>query len=111
MNKFMHLAILEARKGIRNGHGGPFGSVIVKDGEVIAEEKGNQKETLKIPANWEEMVKIAEILAKPFPFVRVDFFLANGTYYFAELTFIFADILSSVSSGFFERIISPAVLS
>ena len=31
----MHMAILEARKGIRHGHGGPFGAVIVKDGEVI----------------------------------------------------------------------------
>ena len=29
------MAINEARKGIRNGHGGPFGAVIVKDGEVI----------------------------------------------------------------------------
>lgn len=36
MNKFMKLAISEARKGIRNGHGGPFGAVVVKDGEVIA---------------------------------------------------------------------------
>lgn len=29
------MAINEARKGIRNGHGGPFGAVIVKDGVVI----------------------------------------------------------------------------
>ena len=29
------MAIDEARTGIRNGHGGPFGSVIVKDGKVI----------------------------------------------------------------------------
>ena len=29
----------------------------------------------------------ATILCQDFPFVRVDFFLANGTYYFAELTF------------------------
>ncbi|MBQ9898998.1 MAG: nucleoside deaminase [Ruminococcus sp.] len=35
MNKFMKLAIAEARTGIRAGHGGPFGCVIVKDGEVI----------------------------------------------------------------------------
>ena len=35
MNKYMRMAIAEARKGIRNGHGGPFGAVIVKDGEVI----------------------------------------------------------------------------
>lgn len=32
----MKMAINEARKGIRSGHGGPFGSVIVKDGVVIA---------------------------------------------------------------------------
>lgn len=36
MNKFMRMAINEARKGIKAGHGGPFGSVIVKDGVVIA---------------------------------------------------------------------------
>jgi guanine deaminase len=30
------MAISEARKGIRSGHGGPFGSVIVKDGVVVA---------------------------------------------------------------------------
>lgn len=35
MNKFMKMAISEARKGIRNGHGGPFGAVIVKDGVVV----------------------------------------------------------------------------
>jgi len=32
----MQLAIAQAREGIRNGDGGPFGSVIVKDGKVIA---------------------------------------------------------------------------
>lgn len=35
MNKYMLFAIEEARMGIRAGHGGPFGSVIVKDGEVV----------------------------------------------------------------------------
>lgn len=33
---FMELAIREARIGIENGHGGPFGAVVVKDGEVVA---------------------------------------------------------------------------
>lgn len=36
MNKFMKCAIREAEKGIRNGEGGPFGTVIVKDGKIIA---------------------------------------------------------------------------
>lgn len=36
MNKYMLLAIKEAKKGIHNGDGGPFGTVIVKNGEIIA---------------------------------------------------------------------------
>lgn len=35
MNEFMKIAIDEARKGILAGDGGPFGSVIVKDGVII----------------------------------------------------------------------------
>ena len=31
----MELAIREAREGIEKGHGGPFGTVIVKDGEIV----------------------------------------------------------------------------
>lgn len=37
----MQMAIEEAREGIRQGHGGPFGCVIVKDGEVVA--KGHNR--------------------------------------------------------------------
>lgn len=32
----MQIAIEEAKEGIRKGHGGPFGAVIVKNGEIIA---------------------------------------------------------------------------
>lgn len=35
MNKYMEMAIKEAEEGINNGHGGPFGAVIVKDGKVV----------------------------------------------------------------------------
>ena len=35
MDKFMKIAIDEARTGITAGHGGPFGCVIVKDGKVV----------------------------------------------------------------------------
>lgn len=38
MNKFMQVAIEEARHGIENHQGGPFGAVIVKDGEIIARD-------------------------------------------------------------------------
>ena len=34
-NKYMQLAIDEALEGIKLGHGGPFGSVIVKDGKIV----------------------------------------------------------------------------
>ena len=36
MNKFMEEAVKEAYKAIREGEGGPFGAVIVKDGKIIA---------------------------------------------------------------------------
>ena len=41
----MQMAIDEAREGINNHHGGPFGTVIVKNGEVVA--RGHNKVLLK----------------------------------------------------------------
>ena len=35
MNEYMKIAADEARTGIRAGHGGPFGCVIVKDGKIV----------------------------------------------------------------------------
>ena len=35
MNEYMRMAVDQARLGIERGDGGPFGCVIVKDGEVI----------------------------------------------------------------------------
>lgn len=34
--EFMEIAVREAREGIRAGDGGPFGAVVVKNGEVVA---------------------------------------------------------------------------
>ena len=42
---------------------------------------------LKKPDNFDELIKISEDLASPFPFVRVDLYDINGTIYFSELTF------------------------
>ena len=42
---------------------------------------------LKKPDNWDEMVVFAELLAKPFPFVRVDLYSINNKLYFSEMTF------------------------
>ncbi len=35
MNKFMQVALEEARNGIANNDGGPFGAVVVRNGEII----------------------------------------------------------------------------
>lgn len=37
--------------------------------------------------NFQELVSVVEKLSKPFQFVRVDFYMANGKIYFGELTF------------------------
>ena len=34
-NKYMQIAIEEALEGIQHRHGGPFGSVVVKDGQIV----------------------------------------------------------------------------
>ncbi len=38
MDAFMALAVQEAIAGVKAGHGGPFGAVIVNDGRVIASD-------------------------------------------------------------------------
>lgn len=43
--------------------------------------------SIELPCFFEEMKEAARILSSDFPFVRVDFFIANKKYYFAELTF------------------------
>lgn len=42
---------------------------------------------IKKPTNFDEMMRIAKILSKDFPFVRVDFYEVDGKLYFGELTF------------------------
>ncbi len=56
------------------------------DGAQFNGWKKTDKE-LKKPSNWDELVKIAEKLAKPFPFVRVDLYSIEGKVYFSEMTF------------------------
>jgi hypothetical protein len=40
-----------------------------------------------IPDNCQKMIEVAELLAKPFPFVRVDLYNVDGKIYFGEFTF------------------------
>ena len=44
-------------------------------------------EPFKAPCNFEEMLSLAEKLAKPFPLVRVDFYDVDGKIYVGEMTF------------------------
>ena len=46
-----------------------------------------REEGVPVPSNWDEMVKLAEAMAKEFPFVRVDLYNIDGKIYFSELTF------------------------
>lgn len=43
--------------------------------------------SIELPSFFDRMLEDAKTLCADFPFVRADFFIANGTYYFAELTF------------------------
>lgn len=46
-----------------------------------------REEGVPIPSNWNEMVQLAEEMAKDFLFVRVDLYNIDGKIYFSELTF------------------------
>lgn len=43
--------------------------------------------TIPKPEGMDELFRYAEILSKPFPFVRADFYLESGHVWFGELTF------------------------
>lgn len=68
-----------------------------KEREAFFDENGNPLNLLnadygkyteaKLPDNFKELVKISETLAKPFPFVRVDWYIKDGKTTFGELTF------------------------
>lgn len=44
-------------------------------------------EKIELPSFYNGMLEMASNLCKDFPFVRVDFFVTDNKYYFAELTF------------------------
>lgn len=63
MNDFMKLAVEEAEKGIASNEGGPFGCVIVKNGEVVG--KGhNQVVKNSDPTCHGEMMAIRDACRK-----------------------------------------------
>lgn len=53
----------------------------------IGHKKDESSKPIQKPICFDEMVKNAEMLAKPFPFVRVDFYDKDGVAILGELTF------------------------
>lgn len=62
-NRFMARAIELSIEGVQSGRGGPFGAVIVKDGEILG-EGANQVTSTKDPTAHAEMVAIRMACAK-----------------------------------------------
>jgi hypothetical protein len=56
----------------------------------VSLEKSISKDIFK-PLNFEEMIKLSEVLAGKFPFVRVDFYSIKGKSIFGEMTFYPSD--------------------
>jgi tRNA(Arg) A34 adenosine deaminase TadA len=61
--KWMHRAIELAENGMKSGHGGPFGCVIVKNGKVISEGY-NEVLLTNDPTSHAEMVAIRKACKK-----------------------------------------------
>ena len=66
MEKFMKIAIMEAKKGVQHRDGVPFGAVIVKDGIVIAQGHNRVVSTHDPTAHAEVVVlrKAASVLKR-----------------------------------------------
>lgn len=47
----------------------------------------NTSQLTEKPSQLEEMIRIGKVLAKDYPFVRIDFYIINGNVYFGEITF------------------------
>jgi tRNA(Arg) A34 adenosine deaminase TadA len=62
-NRFMARAIELSIEGVQSGRGGPFGAVIVKDGEILG-EGANQVTSTKDPTAHAEMLAIRMACAK-----------------------------------------------
>lgn len=62
MNPFMKLAINEAELGIAQGHGGPFGAVVVKDGKVIG--TGHNQVVRDMDPTWHGEIEAIQAACK-----------------------------------------------
>ena len=61
------------------------------------------------PDNYYEMLKVAENLSKPFPFVRVDLYNVDSTIIFGELTFFHAGECNVIEPYEFQYALGEAI--
>jgi tRNA(Arg) A34 adenosine deaminase TadA len=61
--RFMQRVLELARQGMAGGHGGPFGSVIVKNGEIVAEAH-NEVLSSKDPTAHAELLAVRRASGK-----------------------------------------------
>lgn len=59
----------------------------------------------KLPDNFDELIKISELLAKPFPFVRVDWYIKDNKVFFGELTFTPSGGMMRFNPNSYDRIL------
>ena len=72
--------------------------------QPLNDRKNESKGCPPKPSDISHMIRCAELLAEPFPFLRADFYEADGKIYFAEMTFSpSTNILSKYKDDFLRR--------
>lgn len=69
-----------------DGHGAKY-YYVDRDWNMIANTAGRSIVPVEKPTCLDRAIEFAEILSRPFPFVRVDFYLQQNKIIFGELTF------------------------
>ena len=59
----------------------------LSDGRLEIKDRYEKVDSASLPSNIDDIVGLAQQLAKPFDFVRVDFYIAKQGIFFSELTF------------------------
>ena len=77
--------------------------------DVVFSRKNFDKNLIKKPINFQEMVDIAEKLSKPFPFVRIDLYNINGKIIFGEFTFHHAGGVNKVTPEKYQKIFGDLI--
>lgn len=84
--KAEYLYVLADRKVGQKARLGIYDAGYVKQ-QVRRGDEMFLKRDVKKPGNYDELLKTAERLAKPFPEARIDFYDVNGKIIFGEITF------------------------